>query len=70
MPRKPATTARLKAARQRAGLTQVELAKRLGITQATYSDFERGRTKASLDWLNRAAEALGCKLSELAEIQQ
>ncbi|MDQ3203066.1 MAG: helix-turn-helix transcriptional regulator [Pseudomonadota bacterium] len=38
---------RLKAARKKAGLTQVELAERAGIKQASISEIERGLTRSS-----------------------
>lgn len=39
----------LKDARQKAGLTQAELAKDLGITESYYSYIERGARQKSLD---------------------
>lgn len=38
---------RLKYARKNANMTQVEIAKNIGITQASYSDMERGLVKSS-----------------------
>lgn len=40
------------------GLTQVEFAKRLGVSQPVVSDLENDRTAASLDVVHRVAEAL------------
>jgi transcriptional regulator with XRE-family HTH domain len=45
--------------RSAAGLTQTELAARLGTTQAAVSKIETGRTLASVDTLDRIARALG-----------
>jgi transcriptional regulator with XRE-family HTH domain len=42
-----------------AGLTQAELAERLGTTQAAVSKIETGRSLASLRMLDRIARALG-----------
>ena len=45
--------------RRQAGLTQRELAERLGTTQAAVSKIETGRTLPGLDLLERVAEATG-----------
>jgi transcriptional regulator with XRE-family HTH domain len=45
--------------RMEAGLTQAELARRLGTTQAAISKIETGRTVPGLDLLDRLATALG-----------
>ena len=70
MPRQPITKpvpghARLRAVRNAAGLTQVQVAARLGIAQGSYADFERGKRAASLEWLLRFAAAVGCDPSTL-----
>jgi transcriptional regulator with XRE-family HTH domain len=57
--------ARLRAARLGAGLTQVQLADRLGVCQSRITDVERGRHAPSLNWLLRAAAALGIDPHEL-----
>ena len=44
--------------RSTAGLTQAELAARLGTTQAAVSKIETGRTLAGIDMLDRIARAL------------
>lgn len=51
---------RLKEARRDAGLTQVQLAKRVGITQASYSELERGEGRGSKHIVPLAA-ALGVR---------
>ena len=56
---------RIKLARDRLGIFQSELAKRLGVSQPYISDVERGRVKPSLEWIIRVAEALGIDASEL-----
>ena len=59
MPAKQLTPGqRLRAARERAGVTQAQLAERMGSAQATISDVERGQP-ATLDWMYAAAVALG-----------
>jgi transcriptional regulator with XRE-family HTH domain len=50
---------RLKQAREEAGLTQEELATRLGITQVGYSGLERGRTLVSLETLAEVCRVVG-----------
>ncbi len=51
--------------RKEAGLTQTEIARRLGVRQATYSAMECGRQKIFTDYLPIIAEALGVKISDL-----
>ncbi len=53
---------RVRAERERAGLTQAELAERMGTTQPTVARLEAGGVTPSLDTLRRAAEALGLEL--------
>ena len=45
--------------RRQAGLSQVELASRIGTTQAAISKIETGRTLPGLDLLERVATATG-----------
>jgi transcriptional regulator with XRE-family HTH domain len=54
--------ARLRAAREAAGLSQAAAAARMGgdVSAQYWSDVERGRRKPSLEWLWEAAQALGC----------
>lgn len=53
----------LRAWREEAGLTQGELAKRLGISVQAYQRMERpGRSNLTVDTLNRIAQALGRQL--------
>nr|WP_241014578.1 helix-turn-helix transcriptional regulator [Burkholderia sp. Ac-20379] len=49
--------------RKSAGLTQAELAERLGVTQQTYARFEADPTTASLDRLFRVMRILGIELT-------
>jgi transcriptional regulator with XRE-family HTH domain len=56
----------IRSARRRAGLSQVELAKLLGVRQSSISQWERGSTKPSTVHLLALAARLGCSLAELA----
>lgn len=53
---------RIKAARKHAGLTQAELASRVGVTQASISDLERGKSASSSF---TATLAKACRVSAL-----
>lgn len=44
------------------GLTQAELADRVGTTQSSIARLESGKHKPSLQMLEKVAEALGCKV--------
>jgi transcriptional regulator with XRE-family HTH domain len=48
--------------RNRAGLTQQELARKMGTTQPVVARLESGRTRPSLRTLERLAEATGSRL--------
>lgn len=54
--------ARVRAERERLGLTQSELAEKMGTTQPTIARLEAGGVTPSLDTLHRAADALGLEL--------
>jgi transcriptional regulator with XRE-family HTH domain len=49
--------------RRQLGLTQAELAERIGTTQAAISKIETGRTLPGLELLERVAEATGIPIS-------
>jgi len=55
----------LKAAREAAGLTQVDAAGRAGISQPLWSQYERGKTMPSVEQARRLAEAVGAMLVDL-----
>jgi putative transcriptional regulator len=56
----------LRDARKEAGLTQVELAEKAGVRQATISDIEKGKTtRLDLPVLERLCAALGVTPGEL-----
>lgn len=50
------------AARNRAGLTQADLARKMGTTQPVVARMEGGRVQPSLRTLHRLAQATGSKL--------
>lgn len=52
-------------ARMAVGLTQAQLAERIGCTQKDVSRWERGMYKPGIDKLVRMAEAIGCTVDEL-----
>lgn len=55
------TVRELVAARARAGLTQEEVAARMGTTQSTVARLESGRRPPSLRTVQRYAQAVGCR---------
>lgn len=56
---------RLQLARKRGGLTQGELAERIGITRAAYANVEAGRQRIPVDVVWRAAVSLRVPFSSL-----
>ena len=56
---------RLKAKREANGITQVQLAIMLGITQGAVSQWEAGQTKPNIELLPKLADILGCTVDEL-----
>ena len=55
----------LKAAREAAGLSQADLARRVGIAQPDMPEIERGDRDVRLSTANRLAQALGHDLRDL-----
>jgi len=51
--------------REAAGITQGEVAEALGISQSTYSDWERGSVAIHPDRLKELAEIVGTSVAEL-----
>lgn len=49
------------AARARAGLTQADVAARMGTTQSAVARIESGKRRPSLSTVERYAHAVGCK---------
>ena len=61
---------RLRLVRKRLGITQVELAKRMGVSQIRISQIENGKLESfELGTLIRYVEALGGKLSMSVELE-
>lgn len=56
---------RIKAARKKAGMTQKELADKLGIPYQGISQYERGVRNPKIDTLEKIADSLGVTLEEL-----
>lgn len=52
-------------ARKQAGMTQVELAEKIGVNRATLSKYENGQIEPSISQLDNIAEALDIPLFEL-----
>jgi len=52
----------LREARRRAGLSQVELGRRAGVTQSVVSAYESGARQPSVPVLERLVRAAGCQL--------
>ena len=55
----------IRACRERVGLTQEELARRMECTQSYISQIEQSDARPTLGTLQRVAEALGCPVSDL-----
>ena len=53
-------------ARLAAGLTQAQLAEKVGVLPNQIGNWERGFRVPKLDALRRIAAALGCKIDDLA----
>jgi len=58
---------RLKALRERKGLTQEALAKKAGVSRAYLARMEMGRHDPPLSRLRKLAKALGVKVAKLIE---
>lgn len=63
----PSIGTRIKQAREELGITQQELAARLGCTQAALSNYELGKRRLYLANLEQIAGALGKPLSYFTE---
>lgn len=55
----------LVAARRAAGLTQAEVAKRVGVEQSTYSKWEHGKTDMQAMYVRPLAKALGLPIEDV-----
>lgn len=61
---------RIRAARKKAGMTQTELAKKLGIPYQSIGQWEKDRRKPKLETLQRIAEALGVPILDLLGVDK
>jgi transcriptional regulator with XRE-family HTH domain len=61
----PVVGKRLAIARQRKGITQADLAERLGVSQSLVAHYETRATNPQLGFLERAAVELGTTVAEL-----
>lgn len=55
----------IKEMRTKRGLTQKQLADRLGVKQQNISDWERGERSPSVKNLKKLADALNCRIDDL-----
>ncbi len=56
---------RIQRARRQRGMTQEQMAERIGVSVGYVSQIERGYSKVSLDRLSEIAVELGCDMGEL-----
>ena len=61
------TRLRIRTLRERAGLTQAQLADRAGVRQATISELESGKDRRLLEVIDKLARALKVEPGELLE---
>ena len=61
---------RLGRIRKSKGLTQVEIAKRIGITQVLYSNYERGRLRLSAEMVAQIARVLKTSADEILGLEK
>lgn len=54
-------------ARENAGLSQAEVAEKLGVTGAAVCQWEKGKTSPKLPMLRKIAKLYGCTVDELVE---
>ena len=59
------TGERIKNARTKAGLTQVQLAEKIGTTAQNISQYERNIRNPKIETVFRIAKALGCNIADL-----
>lgn len=56
---------RIKAMRERAGLSQKDLAERRGCSKDMIYGLEKGKHRLTYDWMRKIADALGCRASDM-----
>ena len=60
---------RIRKLREASGMSQLELAEKLGIANSTLSLIERGNQFATLETLYKASQIFGCEVRELVDDQ-
>jgi transcriptional regulator with XRE-family HTH domain len=65
----PAVNIAIRQIRESAGITQAELGRRMGVTQAAVARWESGRRLANVNTLQRVADALELNLSIIFSAQ-
>lgn len=65
-PRNTGNSSPITRARMAAGLTQAQLAEKIGVLPQQIGSWERGERNPKLDALRRIAAALGCTIDDLA----
>ncbi|MBQ3115946.1 MAG: helix-turn-helix transcriptional regulator [Clostridia bacterium] len=55
----------LKGARKGVGLTQKQVAEKLGVVESCYANWEQGRTEPNVDMLRKLAEIFDVSIDEL-----
>lgn len=65
MPKPHLSPLRIREWRQRAGLTQEQLAARIGSDKGTISSWENGKKRANTEWLEKLALELQCDIPDL-----
>ena len=55
----------IKVQRKKAGLTQIQLAEAIGVTQANVSIWENGKSLPTADKLKKISEILNCSIEDL-----
>ena len=58
----------IKNARLTVGITQAELARRLGVTPQAISQYERGEKKPKIETIKKIADALGVSWFQLSHL--
>lgn len=56
--------------RNRLGMSQAELAERIGVNQTAVSQWERGVITPTLNKARKLAETLGCTIDELYQTEK
>lgn len=60
---------KLKEIRKQKGISQAELARRVGCSQVSICNFESGRMNPSLETLVKLSKALDCSLEDLVSAE-